>query len=91
MGYKARIVAKGFHQQQGVDYMDTFSPVIKSTTIRIVWDLAVNSDWHVRQIDVSTLFLQGRLQDEVFMAQPPGLQIQIGLIMYVVSVKLSMD
>lgn len=45
--YKARIVAKGFHQQQGVDYTDTFSHVMKSTTIRIVLGLAVNKDWPV--------------------------------------------
>lgn len=70
--YKARIVAKGYHQQQGVDYEDTFSPVIKSTTIRIVLGLAVNNDWPVRQIDVNTAFLQGHLSEEVFMLQPPG-------------------
>lgn len=70
--YKARIVAKGYHQQQGVNYEDTFSPVIKSTTIRIVLGLAVNNDWLVRQIDVNTAFLQGHLNEEVFMSQPPG-------------------
>ena len=70
--YKARIVAKGYHQQQGVDYTDTFSPVIKSTTIRIILGLAVNCDWPVRQIDVNTAFLQGHLKEEVFMPQPPG-------------------
>lgn len=70
--YKAWIVAKGYHQQQGVDYEDTFSPVIKSTTIRTVLCLAVNRDWPVRQIDVNTAFLQGHLNEEVFMAQPPG-------------------
>ena len=55
--YKAQIVAKGYHQQQGIDYGDTFSPVIKSNTIRIVLGLAVNHDWPVRQIDVNTAFL----------------------------------
>ena len=70
--YKARIVAKSYHQQQGIDYGDTFCPVIKSTTIRIVLGLAVNHDWPVRQIDVNTAFLQGHLQEEVFMSQPPG-------------------
>ena len=58
--YKARIVARGYHQQQGVDYEDIFSPVIKSTTIRIVLGLAVNNEWPVRQIDVNTrLFSKG--------------------------------
>lgn len=70
--YKARIVAKGYHQQPGVDFTDTFSPVIKSTTIRLVLGLAVNNDWPVRQVDVNTAFLQGHLNEEVFMAQPPG-------------------
>ena len=65
-------MAKGFHQQQGLDYQETFSPVIKSTTIRIVLGLAVNNNWPVRQIDVNTAFLQGHLNDEVFMMQPPG-------------------
>ena len=70
--YKARIVAKGYHQQPGVDYTDTFSPVIKSTTIRIVLGLAVNNNWPIRQIDVNTAFLQGRIKEQVFMCQPPG-------------------
>lgn len=70
--YKARLVARGFHQQQGKDFTDTFSPVIKSTTVRSVLHLAVNSDWSIRQIDVNNAFLQGRLSDEVYVTQPPG-------------------
>lgn len=65
-------MAKGFHQQPGIDFNDTFSPVIKSTTIRLVLGLAVNRDWPVRQIDVNTAFLQDHLNEEVFMSQPPG-------------------
>ena len=65
-------MAKGFHQQLGVEYKDTFSHVIKSTTIRVVLGLAINCAWPVRQIDVNTDFLQGHLNEKVFMSQPPG-------------------
>ena len=70
--YKARLVARGFTQQPGKDFTDTFSPVIKSTTVRSVLHLAVNNDWSIRQIDVNNAFLQGRLKDEVYVKQPPG-------------------
>lgn len=57
--YKARLVARGFHQQYGRDFQDTFSPVIKSTTVRYVLHLAINNNWRIRQIDVNNAFLQG--------------------------------
>lgn len=64
-------MAKGFHQQVGIDYIETFSPVIKPATIRFVLAIVVNSNWPLRQLDVSNAFLHGFLQKEVYMQQPP--------------------
>ena len=61
--YKARLVANGFHQKAGVDYNETFSPVVKHSTSKLVLSLAVSKGWHVRQLDVQNAFLHSFLNE----------------------------
>jgi hypothetical protein len=70
--FKARLVAKGFDQQCGIDYNETFSPVIKPFTIRVILCLAIHYNWSIRQLDISNAFLHGYLGETVFMEQPQG-------------------
>lgn len=72
--HKARLVAKGFQQVPGIDFGETFSPVIKATTVRIILTIAVTFSWPVRQLDVNNAFLNGLLKEDVFMKQPVGFQ-----------------
>ena len=70
--HKARLVAKGFRQVQRVDYDETFSPVAMLKSVRIILAIAVYFDYEIWQMDVKTAFLNGNLDEDVYMIQPEG-------------------
>lgn len=65
--HKARVVAKGFHQQEGFDFHETFSQVVNPTTIRDILSFSITFKWDIQQIDINNAFLIGHLQEEVYM------------------------
>jgi len=70
--YKARLVANGYSQKQGIDYDNTFAPVAKLNTIRVLIALTTKHNWKIHQLDVKFAFLNGDLKEEVYLVQPEG-------------------
>ncbi|GKV28962.1 hypothetical protein SLEP1_g37944 [Rubroshorea leprosula] len=74
--FKARLVVKGFGQQKGIDYDETFSPIVKMPSLRAILDLAASLNLEIKQLDVKTAFLHGDLEEEIYMKQPEGFEVQ---------------
>lgn len=70
--YKARLVAIGYKQKQGIDYDEVFAPVARLETIRLLISLAAHNHWKIFQLDVKSVFLNGYLNEDVYIEQPMG-------------------
>ena len=73
--HKARLAARGFLQKAGLDYSEVFSPVVRLETVRLVVALACNQGWPTFHLDVKSEFLNGPLDEEVYVTQPSGFVI----------------
>ncbi|CAI7771138.1 unnamed protein product [Closterium sp. NIES-53] len=71
--YKLRLVAKGFQQTKGKDFDEIFAPVRKGTTLRVMLGMAANRGWRIKEMDITTAFLNGIILEELYMLQPEGL------------------
>jgi len=76
--HKARLVARGFSQEHGIDYDETFAPVARMATVRTLLAVAAARGWPLHQMDVTDAFLHGDLTDTVYMSPPPGLSAPSG-------------
>ncbi|KXJ76174.1 hypothetical protein RP20_CCG010184 [Aedes albopictus] len=74
--FKARLVAQGYNQQYGSEYDEVFAPVVRQTTFRTLMSVAAKRRMVVRQYDIKTAFLNGNLEEELFMRQPPGFVVK---------------
>ncbi|KAG8480542.1 hypothetical protein CXB51_024610 [Gossypium anomalum] len=73
--HKARLVVKGYNQQYGSDFMETFTPVARLDTIKLLFALAAQKQWKIHQLDVKSAFLNGFLKEEIYIEQPDGFKV----------------
>jgi len=73
--YKARLMARGFVQQEGINFDDAFAPVARMESVQVLLALAAQEGWRVHHMDVKSAFLNGDLKEEVYVKQPPGFTV----------------
>jgi hypothetical protein len=73
--YKARLYVRGFSQEYGVDYFETFVLVIRMESLRVLLALATTQDWEIHQMDIVSVYLLGDLEEEVYIQAPRGLEV----------------
>ena len=78
--HRVRLVAQRFLQQKGVDYNEVFAPVVDNTSISLLLAIADQNDWEIEGMDVVSSFLHGKLEEKVYMTNPPGMKIPGGKI-----------
>lgn len=74
--YKVWLVAQGFHQKTYIDYSETYTPIVKPITIRVILNLVLAHNWKIRQLDINNAFFHGIIMEEVFMEQLVGFIIE---------------
>jgi len=79
--YKACVIAQGFTQVEGLDYDQTFAPIIKFPSFRTIIALAAEHDWDIHQMDVKATYLNGKLKEEIFMEAPSGFDVPEGMVL----------
>ena len=75
--HKARLVVKGYSQEPGIDFHDTFAPVSQLDTVKLLLVIAAQIGWYVWQMDVKSAFLNGTLDEEIYVEQPEGFEVNI--------------
>jgi len=74
--YRSRLVAKGFTQTAGLDYQETFTLVARLDSLRLLLSLVATFDWEIHQIDIKSAYLNGNLEEEIYMDQPRGFEVK---------------
>lgn len=79
--FKARLVAKGYFQREGIEYTETFAPVVRPESIRILMAIAVEKDFEIYKFDIKAALLHEDLKEVIYMQPPPGLPVGEGCVL----------